>query len=260
MASAVERRLGPFLLDMLARRREPIVMPFFSSGRPSALALGRHKRAGVHGGQTSKAGSTRAEDAGREEKRRKKEEEKAKPGNNGDGDGGDDDDDGDDGGGGEAAVKSTLVGAGAWHADQVALCGSPVLHYGCVQLVSPASGPPYLQGSLKARSCCKTRLTASTELLHLGREYPLGYDYYRTRLHGAFAAQRAVRDPDEIKRGIEQAHYVKKGRRSRVGRAWTDTGGQRLKLCGLDVTVMRHLFISSRYYVRKYRTLRQRYK
>ncbi|KAK6218407.1 complex 1 protein [Colletotrichum tabaci] len=48
------------------------------------------------------------------------------------------------------------------------------------------------------------------ELLYLGREYPLGYDYFRPRLHGAFRANAALRDEDAIRRGIERAEYVKK--------------------------------------------------
>jgi hypothetical protein len=53
------------------------------------------------------------------------------------------------------------------------------------------------------------------ELLFLGREYPLGYDYYRTRLHKAFASQRHVMDEEQIKKGIERAQFVKKGTRWR---------------------------------------------
>ena len=52
------------------------------------------------------------------------------------------------------------------------------------------------------------------ELLFLGREYPLGYDYYRTRLHKAFSSQRHVTDEEQIKKGIERAEFVKKGTRT----------------------------------------------
>ena len=57
--------------------------------------------------------------------------------------------------------------------------------------------------------------TSWIELLNLGREYPLGYPYFRNRLHKAFASQAAVQDEEKIKKGIEKAEYVKKGR-SRV--------------------------------------------
>ncbi|KAK2025514.1 hypothetical protein LX32DRAFT_596554 [Colletotrichum zoysiae] len=49
------------------------------------------------------------------------------------------------------------------------------------------------------------------ELLYLGREYPLGYDYFRPRLHKAFSANAGLRDEDAIRRGIERAEYVRKG-------------------------------------------------
>ncbi|KFA76545.1 hypothetical protein S40288_01529, partial [Stachybotrys chartarum IBT 40288] len=49
------------------------------------------------------------------------------------------------------------------------------------------------------------------ELLYLGREYPLGFDYFRPRLHRAFMSKAAERDPEKIQKGIEQAQYVKKG-------------------------------------------------
>ncbi|KAL0259938.1 hypothetical protein SLS55_005681 [Diplodia seriata] len=48
------------------------------------------------------------------------------------------------------------------------------------------------------------------ELLYLGREYPMGYDFFRTRLHKAFASQSGLRDEEKIKRGIERAEFVKK--------------------------------------------------
>lgn len=54
--------------------------------------------------------------------------------------------------------------------------------------------------------------SALTELLYLGREYPLGYGYFRPRLHGAFMAKAGERDEDEIKNGIERAEFVKKGK------------------------------------------------
>ncbi|KAJ4156588.1 hypothetical protein NW754_008220 [Fusarium falciforme] len=49
------------------------------------------------------------------------------------------------------------------------------------------------------------------ELLYLGREYPLGFDYFRPRLHKAFISKAAERDEDKIRQGIAQAEYVKKG-------------------------------------------------
>ncbi|KAK7182765.1 hypothetical protein DPSP01_014080 [Paraphaeosphaeria sporulosa] len=71
-------------------------------------------------------------------------------------------------------------------------------------------------------------ITIYKELLYLGREYPLGYDYYRTRLHKAFASQQHLTDEKKIKEGIERAEYVKKE-------------------------------IEALYYLKRYRALRQRY-
>ena len=50
-----------------------------------------------------------------------------------------------------------------------------------------------------------------SELLYLGREYPLGYDYFRNGLRKAFKAKSGLQDGEEIKKGIAQAEYVKKG-------------------------------------------------
>ena len=49
------------------------------------------------------------------------------------------------------------------------------------------------------------------ELLYLGREYPLGYSFFRDRLHTAFASQGGLEKEDDIVKGIEKAEYVKKG-------------------------------------------------
>lgn len=49
------------------------------------------------------------------------------------------------------------------------------------------------------------------ELLFLGREYPLGYTYFRDRLHRAFAGQAHLQDEEQIRKGIARAEFVKKG-------------------------------------------------
>ncbi|KAF2000390.1 LYR motif-containing protein 5A [Amniculicola lignicola CBS 123094] len=66
------------------------------------------------------------------------------------------------------------------------------------------------------------------ELLFMGRDYPLGYEYYRTRLHKAFFSQRGIDDPEKIKAGIKRAEFVKKE-------------------------------IEALYFLKRYRTLRKRY-
>ncbi|KAL4913384.1 LYR motif-containing protein 5A [Aspergillus aurantiobrunneus] len=63
------------------------------------------------------------------------------------------------------------------------------------------------------------------ELLNLGREYPQGYEYFRTRLHRAFSSQVHIQDEEQIRNGIARAEFVKKGS----------------------------------YYLRRYRALKQRY-
>ncbi|EKV07154.1 LYR family protein [Penicillium digitatum PHI26] len=49
------------------------------------------------------------------------------------------------------------------------------------------------------------------ELLFLGREYPLGYQYFRDRLHRAFTSQTHITDEEQIRKGIARAEFVKKG-------------------------------------------------
>ncbi len=62
----------------------------------------------------------------------------------------------------------------------------------------------------------------------MGKSYPLGFDYFRPRLHKAFMSQAHLRDEQEIKKGIERAEYVKKE-------------------------------IEALYYLKKYRSLRKSY-
>ncbi|KAJ5564648.1 LYR motif-containing protein 5A [Penicillium frequentans] len=66
------------------------------------------------------------------------------------------------------------------------------------------------------------------ELLWLGREYPLGYKYFRDRLHRAFAGQAHLEDEEQIRKGIARAEFVKKE-------------------------------VEALYYLKRYRTLKQRY-
>ncbi|KAI0552577.1 complex 1 protein [Xylaria curta] len=66
------------------------------------------------------------------------------------------------------------------------------------------------------------------ELLHMGKEYPLGFSYFRPRLHRAFMANAQIRSEEDIRKGIERAEFVKKE-------------------------------IEALYYLKRYRTLRKRY-
>lgn len=65
----------------------------------------------------------------------------------------------------------------------------------------------------------------SSELLFMGKEYPLGYDYFRLRLHRAFMANASLRDEDAIRKGIERAEYVKKGEIPFTRKAVRNTSG-----------------------------------
>ncbi|KAF2641445.1 hypothetical protein P280DRAFT_469064 [Massarina eburnea CBS 473.64] len=82
------------------------------------------------------------------------------------------------------------------------------------------------------------------ELLFLGREYPQGFDYYRKRLHKAFASQQHLTDEDQIRKGIARAEFVKKG----SPRSQFHTSP---KLMSSEIEAL--------YYLKRYRTLRQRY-
>lgn len=53
-------------------------------------------------------------------------------------------------------------------------------------------------------------LKSPPELLYLGREYPLGYEYFRPRLYKAFSSQAKLKDEEQIKKGIKRAEFVKK--------------------------------------------------
>ncbi|CAI5668354.1 unnamed protein product [Oreochromis niloticus] len=45
-------------------------------------------------------------------------------------------------------------------------------------------------------------------LLYLSREYPKGGDYFRDRLRAAFARNKAVEDPKQIKALIARGEYM----------------------------------------------------
>ncbi|XP_015680438.1 electron transfer flavoprotein regulatory factor 1 [Protobothrops mucrosquamatus] len=45
-------------------------------------------------------------------------------------------------------------------------------------------------------------------LLYLGKEYPKGADYFRTRLKAAFLKNKEVKDPEEIKKLITRGKFV----------------------------------------------------
>ncbi|KAK7478626.1 hypothetical protein BaRGS_00030158 [Batillaria attramentaria] len=65
-------------------------------------------------------------------------------------------------------------------------------------------------------------------LLYLGRDYPKGYDYFRTKLKNAFLKNKDVSDPKEIEMLIARGEYIVKE-------------------------------LEALYMLRKYRTLKKRY-
>ncbi|KAL2355978.1 hypothetical protein BJ546DRAFT_1121009 [Cryomyces antarcticus] len=82
---------------------------------------------------------------------------------------------------------------------------------------------------------------SNLQLLYLGREYPLGYDYFQPRLRKAFASQAGITDDEQIKKGIERAED-----RSTVIKSLAECK------FGSDLIV-------TSYYLKRYRALRQRY-
>ena len=48
------------------------------------------------------------------------------------------------------------------------------------------------------------------QLLHLGKEYPKGFDYFRGKLKGAFMRNKDVQDPKQIKMMIARGEYIVK--------------------------------------------------
>ncbi|GAB1601689.1 hypothetical protein Ahia01_000447300 [Argonauta hians] len=47
-------------------------------------------------------------------------------------------------------------------------------------------------------------------LLHLGKEYPKGYEYFRTKLKTAFSKNQHLTDPKDIEVLIARGEYVVK--------------------------------------------------
>lgn len=71
-------------------------------------------------------------------------------------------------------------------------------------------------------------ITLYKTLLHLGKDYPKGYDYFRAKLKSAFMKNRDLQDPKNIELMIARGNYVVKE-------------------------------LEALYMLRKYRTLKKRY-
>lgn len=50
--------------------------------------------------------------------------------------------------------------------------------------------------------------SVTPQLLYLGREYPKGADYFRDRLRAAFAKNKSVQNPEQIRELIARGEYV----------------------------------------------------
>lgn len=48
------------------------------------------------------------------------------------------------------------------------------------------------------------------QLLHLGKEYPAGHEYFREKLHKAFMKNKDVTDPEVIEKMIGHGKFVVK--------------------------------------------------
>lgn len=68
----------------------------------------------------------------------------------------------------------------------------------------------------------------SFKLLHLGRDYPKGFEFFRTKLKSSFIKHKDVTDPEEINMLLARGKYVMKE-------------------------------LEALYMLRKYRTLKRRY-
>lgn len=55
------------------------------------------------------------------------------------------------------------------------------------------------------------RTNPPAALLYLGRNYPLGYPYFRSKLRAAFLAQRGLIGEEDVRLALGRAEFVRKG-------------------------------------------------
>ncbi|TPX64067.1 hypothetical protein SpCBS45565_g06142 [Spizellomyces sp. 'palustris'] len=48
------------------------------------------------------------------------------------------------------------------------------------------------------------------QLLFIGREYPAGFEFYRSRLKAAFLKKRDLSDPEDVRKALRQGEFVLK--------------------------------------------------
>ena len=66
------------------------------------------------------------------------------------------------------------------------------------------------------------------QLLHYGKEYPLGFDYFKPKMKAAFTKNKDVTDPEKLQQLLDHGSYIVKE-------------------------------LEALYMLRKYRTLKRRY-
>lgn len=103
--------------------------------------------------------------------------------------------------------------------------------FGSIKVSLHAMSPLPIDTSI---SLMDSGLTCCLELLYLGREYPLGFDYFRPRLHKAFMSKASIQDEEQIRKGIAQAEYVKKG----VCPHLYDCPNANLRMCAVEIEAL----------------------
>ena len=68
----------------------------------------------------------------------------------------------------------------------------------------------YIKVELKGVFLARTCFPDVFQLLYLGREYPMGTEYFNRKLKEAFMKNKDVSDPKEIKRLVARGKYVAK--------------------------------------------------
>jgi len=58
---------------------------------------------------------------------------------------------------------------------------------------------------------CRPYYSRFQELLYMGRDYPLGFSYFRPRLYKAFSSQAGLTDEEDIRKALGRAEFVQKG-------------------------------------------------
>ena len=88
---------------------------------------------------------------------------------------------------------------------------------------------------------------AATELLEMGKSYPLGYSYFQRRLHKAFTSQAHLTDEAKIRQAIKRAEFVRNEIEALYG------------VCPIIFDLISSRLNLHSYFLKKYRSLKQSY-